>query len=44
MIAATTGYVAACYAITVGSLVAYSAWTIAKYRAVAKRSKPGDAS
>lgn len=37
MIAATTGYVYACYAITVASLGGYAAWVIAKYRAVAKK-------
>jgi hypothetical protein len=37
VIAATTGYVAACYTITIATLVGYSGWTIAKYRKIVKR-------
>lgn len=37
MIAATTGYVYACYGITVASLGGYAAWVIAKYRATVKK-------
>lgn len=32
-----SGYVIACYALTIASLGAYGAWTVAKYRAVTKR-------
>jgi hypothetical protein len=32
-----SGYVVACYSITIGALGAYAAWVIAKYRAVNKR-------
>lgn len=32
-----SGYVIACYSITLVSLGAYAAWTVAKYRAVTKR-------
>lgn len=32
-----SGYVIACYTITVGSIVAYAAWTVSKYRSVTKR-------
>jgi hypothetical protein len=34
-----SGYVAACYAITIGSLSAYSIWAIARLRAVSKRGQ-----
>ena len=37
MIAATTGYVLACYAITVASLVGYSAWVVTKFRSMTKK-------
>lgn len=37
VIAATTGYVYACYAITVASLGGYAAWVITKYRAATKK-------
>ena len=33
-----SGYVIACYTVTVASLGAYAAWVIAKYRAVSKRN------
>ncbi len=32
-----SGYVIACYTITVASLGAYAAWTVVKFRAVTKR-------
>jgi hypothetical protein len=32
-----SGYVIACYAVTVGALGAYAAWVITKYRAISKR-------
>jgi hypothetical protein len=32
-----SGYVIACYSITVGSLLAYSAWAVARLRQVNKR-------
>ncbi len=32
-----SGYVIACYTVTIASLGAYSVWTIAKFRAVTKR-------
>jgi hypothetical protein len=32
-----SGYVLACYGITIGSLVAYAAWAMARLRAVNKR-------
>lgn len=32
-----SGYVIACYSVTIVSLGAYAAFTIAKYRAVTKR-------
>jgi hypothetical protein len=31
------GYVIACYALTIGTLVAYSLWTLSRFRAVNKR-------
>ncbi|MEY2399398.1 MAG: hypothetical protein QOJ00_2572 [Actinomycetota bacterium] len=33
-----SGYVIACYAVTVGSLVAYSAWVVRRYLAVSRRA------
>lgn len=33
-----SGYVAACYSITIVSLGAYTAWTVAKYRAITKKA------
>jgi hypothetical protein len=33
-----SGYVVACYGITIASLTAYSAWAIVRLRAVTKRS------
>ena len=32
-----SGYVVACYSITVATLSAYALWTIRRYRAVVKR-------
>lgn len=32
-----SGYVIACYAITIASLGGYAAWTFTKFRAVTKR-------
>jgi hypothetical protein len=32
-----SGYVVACYAVTIGSLGAYSIWAMARFRAVTKR-------
>lgn len=37
MIAATSGYVIACYGITVAVLGGYGAWTFSKYRAARRR-------
>lgn len=39
MIAATSGYVAACYIVTVASLGGYAAWVITKFRAATKKSQ-----
>ena len=33
-----SGYVMACYGITIVSLGAYAAWTIAKFRAVTRKA------
>lgn len=32
-----SGYVIACYALTVGTLVTYSLWALSRFRAVTKR-------
>jgi hypothetical protein len=32
-----SGYVIACYALTIGTLAAYSAWALSRLRAVNKR-------
>jgi hypothetical protein len=32
-----SGYVVACYALTIGTLVSYSLWAVARLRAVTKR-------
>jgi hypothetical protein len=32
-----SGYVVACYALTIGTLVSYSVWAMARLRAVTKR-------
>lgn len=34
-----SGYVIACYVLTVASLAGYSAWVVAKYRAVTKADR-----
>ncbi|MEY2418504.1 MAG: hypothetical protein QOG90_1184 [Actinomycetota bacterium] len=34
-----SGYVVACYAVTIGSLSAYSIWAMARLRAVNKRGQ-----
>lgn len=39
-----SGYVAACYIVTVGSLVGYSSWVLYRYRAIAKRRVDNDGS
>jgi hypothetical protein len=33
-----SGYVIACYSVTVAALGSYAAWVIAKYRAATKRN------
>lgn len=39
-----SGYVAACYLLVIATLVTYSGWVIARYRAIEKRPKRYDGS
>ena len=39
-----SGYVAACYGVTIGALVGYSSWVVYRYRAVVKRRSNDDGS